>query len=98
MADKFIAALVAQIDPKADVIILPGDLFDASNGESTQRQVGDALRAVAAKTDKPIIYVPGNHCLRGAGENAWSNFGALPSNVYAPLQDPTHPVILPYKD
>jgi len=93
--DQFITLLVDQIrghNPEA--VILNGDLFDASRGESVQQAVGDLLRAVASGYEGRIIYVPGNHCLRGAGDDAWARFGRLPANVHAPLNNPVEPIIL----
>jgi hypothetical protein len=96
--DALASQLILQIRDDADAVVLNGDLFDTSDGQSAQLAVGDVLRSVATATDKLIIFVPGNHCLRGAGQNAWNNFGALPANVIAPLNNPTSPITIPYKN
>lgn len=96
-AEEFTDLLVAQIDHTADVLILNGDFFDTFNGEAAQMQIGDMLRRVAATYQGPIVFVPGNHCLRGAGAAAWDKFGPLPANVHASLTNPTQPIILPTK-
>ena len=92
MANNFIAQIHQHRD--ADIIVLNGDIFNTPHGESSQNENGEVLRAVAKKTDKIIVFVPGNHCLRGSGEGAWDNFGPLPSNVIAPLKEPTTPLLL----
>jgi len=96
LAGPYIRALISQsLKQPSDMLILNGDLFDAPNGESVQETVGDLLRVVAARYKRPIVYVPGNHCLRGAGEDPWGRFGPLPRHVFAPLANPLEPIILP---
>jgi predicted phosphodiesterase len=93
-ADLLEKLLIEQLRDDVDAVILNGDLFDATRGEATQGAIGSILRAVARKYEGPIIYVPGNHCLRGAGGGAWGCFGTLPPNVHAPLNEPTQPLRL----
>jgi len=83
---------------KADVIILNGDHYGAPNGEPAQKAVAFMLNYMAEKhPDVQFIYVPGNHCLRGAGDEAWRNFGALRENILAPLGDGMNPVAITIK-
>lgn len=95
--DAFAKNLIVQTTQnkaQTDFLVLNGDHFDASEGEATQEAVGDLLREISNYFDKPIIYVPGNHCLRGRDADAWSRFGRMPNNVYAPLNEPTQPITL----
>jgi hypothetical protein len=95
-ADQFIAALIeSTLVHSPDAVVMNGDLYNASKGEPTQEATGDLLRSIAHKFDGPIIYVPGNHCLRGAGEAAWGRFGSLPPNVRTTTENPLHPLTIP---
>jgi len=95
LAAQFIEALIDQsCAQSSDMLILNGDLFHTPYGEAAQEAIGHLLNRVAARYKNPIVYVPGNHCLRGTGKEAWKHFGALPKNVYAPLANPLKPIVL----
>lgn len=83
---KALAALKAR--KKSEVFICSGDIFDSGNGEDTSAWCSRFINALA-EIYPAVLYVPGNHDLRGR-ENPWKSFD-LSANVLMP--EAKHPKV-----
>lgn len=65
----------------ADTFLCLGDVFDADDGADTSSWTNQFLNLLSDHFER-VLYVPGNHCLRGRTD-PWGSF-SLPDNVVMP--------------
>ena len=86
-ARHYACELIAE--QSADVLFLLGDLFQVGDADPSP-QINFLIGLLAGHYDD-IVYVPGNHCLRGRAD-PWSSF-RFPKNVHYPQRALDTPVV-----